>query len=454
MSLIPDALRAPPAAPPIEDEALMRETYRRWRVRMMVSMLIGYASFYLVRKNFSMAMPAFLEELNMSRTDLGIILSAFSILYGAGKFLNGMLADRANARWFMVIGLTGAALANFAFGLSSSLLFFGIFWLVNAWFQSMGWPPCARLLTFWYSPRERGTMWGLWNASHQVGGALILVGGGYLITTLGWRAAFYVPAAAALLLALFLAAALRDSPASLGLPPVEEYRGEAEPDSVSQEAPPSLRHILLHHVLSNKLIWYVCLANMFVYFVRIGMLDWGPTFLVEAKGSALAEAGWKVAAFEVAGIFGAIVAGLFSDRLLKGRRGPVSIAFMVLSMLSVVALWKIPPGHPWLDTFALIGVGFAIYGPQMLVGVAAADFASKHAAATATGLTGTFGYIGSALCGVGTGVVVDRWGGDGGFLLFLISSLLACVFFALTWNARAAVLTPREGTEAHRAVKD
>ncbi|MBU0505445.1 MAG: MFS transporter [bacterium] len=424
----------------IQDQDEVKKLYRAMRIRMMYSMMFGYAAFYFVRKNFSMAMPSFQDDLGYTKTDLGIILSLFSILYGIGKFVNGMLADRANPRYFMAAGLIGAAIVNIFFGLSSSLYFFGFFWLLNAWFQSMGWPPCARMLTHWYSPTELGTMWGTWNASHQIGGAGILVLAGYLIPIYGWQSAFYVPAIIALFAAVFLIERLRDTPQSLGLPPIEVYRGDVEASSMKEEEPESLKEILLNHVLNNKLIWYVCVANFFVYIVRIGVLDWAPTYLVEAKGSSLAGAGFKVAGFEIAGILGAIFAGWLSDKIFKGRRGPANVLFMIALIFFLVYFWKIPAGHAWLDAAALVAVGFLVYGPQMLVGVAAADFASKKAAATATGLTGTFGYLGSTVCGVGTGLIVDKWGWDGGFMFFIASAILGTLFFLLTWNHRSKTL--------------
>lgn len=439
LSRLKGALVAQPRIERIQDKDASDKLYRHMRVRMMYSMLVGYASFYLVRKNFSMAMPSFLNDLDYSKTEVGIILSAFSVLYGVGKFVNGMIADRANPRYFMAIGLLGAALMNVFFGLSSGLVFFGIFWLGNAWFQSMGWPPCARMLSHWYSPREAGTMWGVWNSSHQIGGALIFVLAGFLVEHYGWRAAFFVPAAMAALGALFLLNRLRDTPESLGLPPIEEHRKEGQAEEDDEAAGP-FWPTFKEHILGNKLIWYLCIGNFFVYIVRIGVMDWAPTFLVEAKGSKLGVAGFQVAAFEIAGIFGALAAGMISDRVFKGRRGPVSVLFMSVLVLFLVYFWWIPPGHQFLDAAALVAVGFLVYGPQMLVGVSAADFASKKAVAAATGLTGTFGYMGSAVCGVSVGLIVDKWGWDGGFIFFITSAIIGAFCFTLTWNARSKVL--------------
>lgn len=434
------ALKAQPHAVPLSDPAAVRQQYRHWRVRMMYSMMIGYALFYFVRKNFSMAMPIFLRDMGYSKTDLGLILSLFSIVYGVAKFVNGVLADRANPRYFMAIGLFLAALANIFFGWSSSLVAFGTFWTLNGWFQGMGWPPCARMLTHWYSPTELGTKWGIWNASHQIGGAGILVLAGFLGERYGWRSEFFLPAALAIAGSFLLMNRLRDTPQSLGLPPVELYREQIRPADPHEDTATSFWEIL-RAVLSNRLVWLVSLANCFVYIVRIGVLDWAPTFLVEVKGSTLGQSGIKVAGFELAGIFGALFAGWLSDRLFKGRRGPVNVLFMLALIFFMFEFWIIPPGHPWLDLAALVAVGFVIYGPQMLVGVAAADFASKKAAATATGMTGTFGYLGSAVCGVGTGFIVDHWGWDGGFIFFITSAVLGMLLFLLTWSHRSAVLT-------------
>jgi len=432
-------LKTQPPIPVTDPPETIRKRYTYWRVRIMGGMMLGYATFYIVRKNLSIAMPVLFKEFGFTKAEFGGILTIFSVVYGFSKFFSGMLADRANPRFFMAIGLIASAIANIFFGISGSLITFGLFWIINGYFQGMGWPPCARLLTFWYSPTELGTKWGIWNASHQIGGAGIMVLGAYLIEHYGWRHAFFVPAGIAVVVTVFLILLLRDTPESLGLPPIEEYRGDVSRGCVENSSA-SFKEILFEHVLKNKYVWIVSLANCFVYAVRIGMLDWAPTFLKEAKGSTLAGAGIKTAAFELAGIVGAIFAGWLSDTIFKGKRGPVNFLFMLASSICMVALWRVPAGHPYLDAFILFMAGFMIYGPQMLVGVAAADFATKEAAATATGMTGTFGYIGSAISGVGTGLIVDKFGWNGGFIFFVIMAVIGMVLFAFTWSHRSPLL--------------
>ena len=428
------ALRAQPAIAPVADAAARDRLYRHWRVRVLYSSFIGYAVFYFCRKNLSAAQPALLAELGYSKTELGTIWSLLYLAYGVSKLVNGVLGDRANPRWFMPLGLVLSALANVCFGLSSSLVMLGSFWALNGWVQGMGWPPCARLLTQWYSPNERGTTWALWNISHQVGGGAILVLAGFLTERYGWRSAFFVPAALCAACAVFLADRLRDTPESLGLPAIEAWRGDRTAPAVAGSA----REILLDRVLRSRRIWFLALANFFVYLVRYGAMDWAPTFLVEVKHSTLANASYKTALFEIAGIAGALLAGRLIDTRLRHHRAAVNVAYMIGLIFAIIGFWQMPVGHPWLEGLSLAAVGFLVYGPQMLVGVLSAEAGGKSAAATATGFTGLWGYLGSIVSGAGTGYVADRYGWSGGFLLFAASAALGALCFLCTGDGERA----------------
>ena len=437
MSSILSLLRPAPRIPMIADKEERRRLYRKLRFQNLYGMVIGYAVYYFVRKNFSMAMPTFLQELGYTKTDLGLILTLFSVVYGTGKFINGVLGDYTNARYLMAMGLLVSAVLNIVFGLSTGLVAFGIIWLFNAWFQSLGMPASVRLLTRWYSPTELGTIWGIQSTAHQIGGAGIMIFCGWLIPNYGWRSAFYVPAAIAIVVAFWLAWTLRDTPQSVGLPPIEKHRGETDERDPDAEDCKPFREIMRDHIIKNRFLWTVATANIFVYVVRVGIMDWAPTFLTEARGSSLAGAGLKTAAFELAGMAGAVGAGWVSDKIFRGRRGPLATISMILLAVAIASLWITPPGNPLLDTIILIAAGVLVYGPQLLVPVAATDFACKQAASTAAGITGAFGYIGAAVSGLGTGLVVDAYGWGGGIYFFAACALVGAALFAVTWNKRS-----------------
>ena len=73
--------------------------YQRLRWKIFAGIFFGYAGYYLLRKNFSLAMP-FLIESGYSRSQLGYALGAVSLAYGLSKFVMGNLSDRSNARVF------------------------------------------------------------------------------------------------------------------------------------------------------------------------------------------------------------------------------------------------------------------------------------------------------------------------------------------------------------------
>lgn len=415
-------------------------TYRRLRWQVFTGIFIGYAGYYLVRRNFTLAMPE-LIELGYSKADLGLALSGVSIAYGLSKFVMGNVSDRSNARIFMAFGLTCSALVMIFMGTvpaaTSSVAIMFTLLLLNGWFQGMGWPPSGRVMVHWFSPSERGTKMAVWNVAHNIGGGLV---GPVAILAVAlfadWHAILYLHGFFALAVAVFIYSMVRDTPQSQGLPPIEQYRNDfptAFEYDTSHEKEFSAKEIFVRHVLSNRLLWTIAVANLFVYFVRYGVLDWAPTYLGEVKQFSFEGSGWAYAFYEFAGIPGTLLCGWMSDRVFKGRRAPASILFMFATLICVVVYWMNPVGNPAVDTAMLIGIGFFIYGPVMLIGVHALDLAPKKAAGTAAGFTGLFGYVGGAVgASVIIGIVVDSAGWDAGFSLIVGACIAAMMLLALT----------------------
>lgn len=415
-------------------------SYSYWRTRMLYATILGYAAFYLVRQNLAMAMPSIGEEFNFTKADLGWITSIFSITYGVGKLVNGYLSDRSDARYFMTIGLFCSAIVSFFMGLGSGLFFFIFFWGLNGCFQSMGWPACARVITHWFSPTELGSKWALCATSHQLGAMATLGLGGFLIEAFGWRSAFIVPAFVSMGFAFFLLNRLRDTPKEVGLPPVEEYKGDIVHVASHYDERITLKEVITT-VLANKLVWYMAIANMCLYIPRMGLFFWAPFFLKEYKGVTLIIAGMQLVSFEIASFAGGVAAGWVSDKLFKGRRGPVGTLCLMGGALALYTLLKVPAGYPLIDTTILMIAGFFLNGSQVLNGVATADFASKRAVGVATGMTGIVAYAGAALAsGAIFGKIVEIYGWEGGFFVFILTSIIGAFFFALTWNNKAKIL--------------
>lgn len=402
-----------------------------------------------------MAIPM-LAPFGFGKDELGVVLSMNAIAYGFSKFIMASISDRSNARTFLPLGLLLAAVSmlfmivpvqwlgaehkSLAIALMAGLNF------LVGWFNGMGWPPCGRVMTHWFSIKERGTWMSFWNCAHNVGGAL--VGPMAVYGAMWFGSTFYgadttryfligtyaFPAAVAGLIAILAYCLIRDTPQSCALPSIEKWTGEASKSySAKAEEVLSTKEIF-RTVLTNKFLWYIAFANAFVYMVRYGCLDWAPTILTE-KGIDLKSAGWAYFAYEMAAIPGTIICGWLSDKVFKGRRALPTIIFMALVAVAIVVYWQ------FLDNLnvvigCLIAIGFFIYGPVMLIGVQALDLAPKNAAGTAAGLTGFMGYVlGTALlANIIIGYVADEWGWDMTFILLIIACILSVVFMALTYR--------------------
>jgi len=413
--------------------------YKRLRINVFIGIFIGYAGYYLVRKNFSLAMPFLIEEQGFTKGQLGLALSAVSIAYGLSKFLMGSVSDRSNPRFFLSTGLFISAAIMFLFGFSSwatqnvATIFILLF--INGWVQGMGWPACGRTMVHWFSGNERGRIVSVWNVAHNVGGGLI---GPLFILGMAWfndwHSAFYVPAVCATLVAIVIFFFMRDTPQSCGLPPIDQYRDDYPHDySEQHEKEFTAREIFFRYVLNNRLLWYIAFANAFIYLIRYGVLDWAPTYLREVKSFTVDTSSWAYFVYEWAGIPGTLLCGWISDRWFQGRRSPAAILYMLLVMVAVIIYWANPAGNPLVDMVALMAIGFLIYGPVMLIGLHALELVPKKAAGTAAGLTGLFGYLGGAVvANIILGYTLDYFGWDGGFVLLLGGCLCSIILLGMT----------------------
>jgi OPA family sugar phosphate sensor protein UhpC-like MFS transporter len=440
-------LKPAPYLPEIEDSAEVKKKYDYWRIRIFYSMFIGYALYYVTRKSFTFAMPAIATDLGFDKSDLGILGSIFAISYGISKFASGVIADQTNPRYFMALGLFMTGFVNILFGFSSSIFLFALFWGMNGFFQGIGWPPCARYLTQWYSKSERGSWWSTWNLSHNVGAFMIPWMAGFLIFYFDWRWAMYIPGIICIFGGVFLVNRLRDTPQSLGLPPVEKFRNDYSDVSEGSDERMSPKRILCDFIINNKYIWILACAYFFVYVVRQGVNDWTAYYLKETKDYSSIVANGTVSLFEIGGMFGALVAGWSSDRLFKTMRGPVNALFAVGLFAAIMGYWYVETRVPLYDSIAIFVIGFMVFGPQMLIGVQAAELCPKNAAATATGFIGTFAYLGAAVSGYPVGYVTQRWGWDGFFWFMAVCASLSVLLLIPLWSISKKSIENKKAVE-------
>lgn len=482
-----------------------RNNFKAWQWHTIIASMVIFSMYYFARKNFSIAMPGLTAEYGISNTSFGIVIAIGSLLYGLSRFVNGFIVEKVSTKVFMAIGLFLCALSNLCFGFGVDLsyaitgmhngpqfvnmliLVMGVTIVLNQYFQGFGYPPCARMLPQWIAPGELSTKMSLWNTSHSIGSCLAVVVCGLIMTNMGadmsgdssvvaritanlsdsikgweglsqadqtsrilsyashygaWRWCFFIPAMAALGAGILCLIALRDTPQSVGLPEVEgTHVGKEKIEGKKGAHSAFLREM----VFRNRWVWTLAVANIFVYVLRMGVLDWGPKFLTEDRGMDIKAAAWSVAIFELSAIVGTIFAGWAADRFFKGfshRMCFISMAGAVV-FLGIFAL--VPGLSTTVSTIALAMAGFCIYGPQALIGIGSANQATKEASATANGLVGIMGYVGSALCALGVGLIADNFGWKWVFITFVCAGIVGAVIFLSMWRK-----APRDGYDRAR----
>jgi OPA family glycerol-3-phosphate transporter-like MFS transporter/OPA family sugar phosphate sensor protein UhpC-like MFS transporter len=478
-----------------------RKRFLSWQMKTILVTMIGYAIFYFVRKNFSIAMPGLTAEYGITNKSFGWIIFAGSLVYGFSRFINGYVVDRIKGRIVMALGLLLCALSNFAFGFGANLsswitgnentpdmvncliLFMGVTIIINQYFQGMGYPPCARILPHWIHPSELATKMSIWNCSHSIGAALAVVVCGYIMGTMGsnlsanvdvvqritenltnngvsdaagqaliyaehigaWKWCFWIPACIAVAGAIIIFIGLRDEPKEAGLPDLPDtglgnYSATKDP-----KARKKFESVM---VWRNRWVWTFCIANLFVYIVRMGILDWGPKFLTESRGLSIKDAGWTVAAFEIAGVVGTLFAGWATDHFFKGKGHRMCVVCMLGAALFMTVFRFLPQGTSLTVTaIVLIGAGFFIYGPQALIGIELGNQATKEASARANGIAGILGYLGSGLSGLLVGYVADWFGWTAVFETIIVVAIIGMFVLISMWKA------PRDGYERAANIK-
>ncbi|MCC9295387.1 glycerol-3-phosphate transporter [Clostridium sp. WLY-B-L2] len=428
-----DVLKPAPHIQRLPEDQIDRQ-YKRYRIQVFISIYVGYMIYYFVRSNFALAKTYLIQE-GFTKTELGFVASALGLAYGISKFVMGNVSDRANPRYFLALGLITSGVVNLFFPITSSITLMFILMLLNGWFQGMGWPPCGRTMTHWFSDRERGVKMSIWNTAHNVGGGTIAVIAMVGVSIFGnWKGVFYLPAIIAIVGGILFIIFARDMPQSVGLPPIEEYKNDYPDVNVDdRERQMTGKEILFKYVLNNKFLWYIAIANIFVYLVRYGVINWVPTYLKEVRNFDTRSSSIAFALFEYAAIPGTIIVGWISDKVFHGRRAPIGIICMIGVTIAVFVYWK--SSNPIAINCALASIGALIYGPVMLIGVSALDLVPKNASGTAAGFTGLFGYMGGeVLAEVAMGSIVDKFSWNGGFILLMVSCILSIIFLSFTWN--------------------
>jgi len=394
-----------------------------------------YASYYMCRYNFRFAGPGMKEEFGFDATDLANLWVIWSLAYGTGQLVNGLLSDSIGGKWSMLIGAVGTIVCNFIFGFSSFVGTFATFALIallNGWFQSFGAPGMIKINAAWFRRTERGTFAGIFGIMIQLGqfaintlAPFLLAGftltlwaiGTWVVDPGDWRVLFIVPPFVTALVAVFMFFAVKDEPAAAGYP-------DAIHDELDNTAGTkvSLKESFTT-IFTHPLVWFYAVAYACTGAVRHSSDQLSVMFFTEQLGID-----WKTEPMSVlvtmnlmtaAAVVGSIAAGFVSDKFFKGQRSPVAMflyfleAVVLTAAAAVMMAGFIKPGTlgVFLGGTFLVLTSLTVNSTHSIVGGAAPmDIGGKKMAGFAAGVIDSFQYYGSAICLFITGIVLKHYG--------------------------------------------
>ena len=384
--------------------------YRRLAFESFVAATVGYSLYYVCRTSLNVMKKPIIDSGFLDAAELGVIGSALLFAYAIGKAVNGFVCDYCNIKRFMATGLAVSLTVNLAMGLlgfvdsavPTAVIFtiFVVLWAINGWSQSMGSPPAIISLSRWFPLSRRGTFYGIFSASHNLGEFFSFLFVGNVVLAAGWQWGFVgsaVAGALGVVLVLFL---LHDTPQSKGLPAIETIAHEkAQSDLSTRE--------IQRQVLLTPAVWVLAGASAFMYISRYAINGWGVLFLEEVKGFDSQTAVWIVSINALLGIFGTVLSGWFSDSLFKGDRRVPALIFGVVNTVALL-LFVYGGNALWVNVLAmsLFGVAMGVL-ICFLGGLMAVDIVPRRATGAALGIVGVASYIAAGLQDVISGWLIE-----------------------------------------------
>ena len=377
-----------------------------------------YAMFYMCRYNFRFAGPGMREEFGFGAQQIADLAAWFSLAYGTGQLINGLICDRIGGRGSMLIGAVGTILINLVIGfssLTSSFTVFAALWMMNGYIQAAGTPGMVKINAAWFNREERGVFAGIFGFMIQSGQTMIsllapviLNGFTFLAFVVGpgqWRMLFCIPPIFVGLVAIWFYFVSSQSPDEAG------YSGTIH-DDVDNSSGTTVRvWDSFKFVFSNPLVWFYAVAYGCTGAVRHASDQLAPLYFEDVLGFNMKTnmpeiAIGTLALIPMVAVAGSVLSGWVSDRFFRGNRYPVAMvlyygeACVIAIAATVMALKLIgpTPAGILLGCLFLVLIAITANSTHSIVGAAAPmDIGGKKMAGFASGVIDSFQYYGAAI---------------------------------------------------------
>lgn len=381
-------------------------TLSRLRWGIILLLLLAAIVNYLDRANLSIANTTIAAEFGFSQTEMGLLLSAFLWPYALANLPAGWLVDKFGPKLMFsaALGLWSGFTVLAAF-VNSYSFFYGLRMMLGI-SESPFFTSGIKITHRWFGENERGLPTAIINTGSQIANAIAPPILTILLITFGWRG-------------MFVAIGL------MGLPLLFAWwKFYRDPDAREDALLHAGHHSVLPQEKSAKAswgalflypaTWAMVIGNFSIMFTIWVYLTWLPSYLEKSLGFSLKATGWIASIPFLAGIFGVLVGGILSDRLVRRGLAAITSRKIPIVLGAALAACFVAP-IPFVDStplaISLLALGyFFSQMPQGALWTLASDIAPKEQVASLGAIQNFGGFLGAALAPIVTGVILDMTG--------------------------------------------
>lgn len=401
-----------------------------WLYLILFSLL--YCAHYCTRLNIGNAQVAMTE---FSTEEIGILTSVLFWTYGIGHLINGRLGEIVGIRKFIMLSVILSVIANVCMGFANSIWVMAIIWGLNGYFQSMAWSPGVSSLAAWWPSNRRGFATGFANAFSGFGqvAATLMVALSFLVfPSLGWRSAFFLPAALPIIFLIIYAIFAKASPKDVGLKDYEEVDQKTAEHEEEMTRIVKEKGVLypFFHLFKNPVFWVWIFVVFASGIARYGLVTWIPEYLSEEAGLGDIAGLLTSIVLPIGMGIGTLIVPALTDKICPNNRLLASVFSGFVAAVCVLGFMLLDPSNSFqfiLMMVCLFFAGFFIYAINGAVWAYAADVGGRVFASTATGILDFAAYMGAAIQSILYGFILS----SGGWNILFISVAVFCFLIAL-----------------------
>lgn len=348
----------------------LRPTRFRWLV--LATIFLTYIVAMADRSNVGAVLPYIQDEFHISNTALGAISSFFFLGYAISQIPAGMLIGKVGTRGIVSAAVLLFSVITFLMGFTTTAIALILLRLLLGILEGPTPVGMTSTINRWFPTKEKGIATGVYIASTQVAPLAVPMIAVAIAEAAGWRAVFHWFAVPGVIMAIVFYLVVRSTPKDS--PRVNEAEAVHIADTGAGATParefgsmPLLDRIIrlrdtallsgYKQVLTSWNVWGITLAYFFMNNVLYGMITWVPTYLREARGFDAVGMGMIASTPFIGGIIGAVLGGVVSDKVFRGRRKPTALITALMTAIMMACVIVIPQNTPLLVT-ALILTGF------------------------------------------------------------------------------------------------